>query len=224
MPRSRHTPIEKLALISDFERSGLSAKAFGKQHELGEKTIKQWLLRYQRDGISGLTEASKNQHYSQQFKINFVQAYLNGDGTFEELSYKNGLRSRTQLQDWIIQYNRDQTVTASPSRKQVPTMSRKTTFKERIEIVEWITKEDHSYSEAAEHFNVSYQQARLWALKAKEKGYEALVDKRGHHKSEAELTDIDKANLRIRQLESQIKDQKLLGEFVKKYQELQHRG
>lgn len=67
MPRSRHTPTEKLALISDFERSGLSARAFGKQHELDEKTIKRWLLRYQRDGINGLTEASKNQHYSQQF-------------------------------------------------------------------------------------------------------------------------------------------------------------
>jgi len=224
MPRSRHTPTEKLALITDFENSSLSVKAFSKQHGLDEKTIKRWLLRFQRDGIKGLTEASKNQRYSQQFKINLVRAYLNGEGTIDELSYKNGLRSLTQLQNWIIQYNRDQTVTASPSRKQAPTMSRKTTFKERIEIVEWIAKGNHSYSEAAEHFNVSYQQARLWAIKAKEKGYEALVDNRGHHKSEAELTDIDKANLRIRQLESQIKDQKLLEEFVKKYQELQRRG
>ncbi|EPD24743.1 helix-turn-helix domain-containing protein [Lactiplantibacillus plantarum] len=39
-------------------------------------------------------------------------------------------------------------------------MSRKTTFNERVTILEWINKGNHSYSEAAEHFNVSYQQAR----------------------------------------------------------------
>ncbi|WP_420843325.1 helix-turn-helix domain-containing protein, partial [Lacticaseibacillus camelliae] len=30
-----------------------------------------------------------------------------------------------------------------------------------------MTKYKHSYSEAAEHFQVSYQQARSWVLKAK---------------------------------------------------------
>ncbi|WP_459783045.1 helix-turn-helix domain-containing protein, partial [Pediococcus ethanolidurans] len=67
-----------------------------------------------------------------------------------------------------------------PSRKQVPTMSRKTTFEERIEIVEYVTKDKHSYSEAAEHFQVSYQQARLWVRKAESNGYPALMDNRGH--------------------------------------------
>lgn len=70
----------------------------------------------------------------------------------------------------------------------------------------------------------SPQQARSWAIKAKEKGFEALVDNRGHRKPESELTELDKANLRIRQLESQIKDQQLLEAFIKKYQELQHKG
>lgn len=69
------------------------------------------------------------------------------------------------------------TLTASPSRKQVPTMSRKTTFEERIEIVEYVTKHKHSYTEAAEYFQVSYQQARSWVIKAQERGYKALVDK-----------------------------------------------
>lgn len=68
-------------------------------------------------------------------------------------------------------------------------MSRKTTFEERIEVVEYVTKNKHSYAEAAEHFQVSYQQARSWVLKAKDGGYEALIDNRGHHKAQADLTE-----------------------------------
>lgn len=103
-------------------------------------------------------------------------------------------------------------------------MSRKTTFEERISIVEYATKDKHSYTETAEHFGVSYQQARSWVLKAQHGGYEALVDNRGHHKIQSELTDLDRANLRIRELESQIEDQKLYVAFIKKYQELQRKG
>ncbi|MDO7794864.1 IS66 family insertion sequence element accessory protein TnpA [Lactiplantibacillus plantarum] len=220
MPRSRYTLAEKLALITELQSSSLSITAFSKQHGLDYHTIGQWELRLQRDSINGLIAITKNQHYSKAFKQMIIHAYLNGEGTLQELTNKYQMRSTSQLRNWLIK----QTVTASPSRKQVPKMSRKTTFNERVEIVEWINKGNHSYSEAAEHFNVSYQQARSWALKAQAKGFEALVDNRGYRKPESELTDLDKANLRIRQLESQIKDQQLLEAFIKKYQELQRKG
>lgn len=103
-------------------------------------------------------------------------------------------------------------------------MRRKTTLEERIKVVEYVTKHKHSYTEAAEHFQVSYQQARSWVIKAKNGGYEALVDNRGHHKEQSELTDLDKANLRIRQLEAELKDKELVEKFAKKLLELQRRG
>lgn len=40
MPRFRHTPAEKLALITDFQSSGLSISAFSKQHELSCYSIR----------------------------------------------------------------------------------------------------------------------------------------------------------------------------------------
>lgn len=83
-------------------------------------------------------------------------AYLNGEGSIEELISKFSLRSRKQLIVWFNKYNGDKTLTASPFRKKVPVMSRKTTFEERIEIVKWITKGNHSYAEVADHFQVSY--------------------------------------------------------------------
>lgn len=57
------------------------------------------MLCYQRDGIDGLAEATKNQHYSQTFKQKIIRAYLNGEGTIQGLTNKYGLRSTSQLRN-----------------------------------------------------------------------------------------------------------------------------
>jgi transposase-like protein len=224
MPRSKFTALEKLKLIEEFQQSGIPNATFARQHGIDKKALERWSKRYQRDGLEGLEEAKKNNHYSKDLKLAVVFAYLNGEGTFTELADRYGLRNSTQAKVWVAKYNEDKPLTASPSRKQVPTMPKKTTFEERIEVVEYVVKHKHSYAEAAEHFQVSYQQARSWVLKAKNGGYEALVDNRGHHKDESELTDLDKANLRIRQLEAELKDKELVEQFAKKLLELQRKG
>ncbi|WP_127850219.1 helix-turn-helix domain-containing protein [Lacticaseibacillus hulanensis] len=224
MPRSKRTALEKLKLLEEFQESGLPRATFARQHGIDRSTITRWSMRYQRDGLEGLEEAKKNIHYSKELKHTVVLAYLNGEGTYEELTDIYGLRNSGQAKVWVNKYNGDKPLTASPSRKQVPTMRRKTTLEERIEVVEYVTKHKHSYTEAAEHFQVSYQQARSWVIKAKNGGYEALADNRGHHKEQFELTELDKANLRIRQLEAELKDKELVEKFAKKLLELQRRG
>lgn len=185
--------------------------------------MQSWQLPYEREGVAGLEGTSTNQHYSKELKLSSVPAYLNGEGSMSELAMRFGLRSHAQLSNWVTMYNWDnQFLTASPSRKQVPTMSRKTPFEERIEVVEYITKAKHSYTETEAHFDVSYQQARSWAIKAREGGYEALVDNRDHHKDYRDLTVLDKAKLRIRQLEAELKDKELVEAFAKKLLGLRH--
>lgn len=224
MSRTKYSALEKLHLLEEFRNSGQSVKAFSRPRGLGNQTLQNWQSRYERDGIEGLKEARENNHYSKELKLCAVLAYLNGEGSLSEVTMRFGLRSHKQLQDWVNLYNGDKTLTASPFRKQVPIMSRKTTREERIEVVEYVTEGKHSYTEAATHFAVSYQQARSWVLKAREGGYEALTDNRGKHKDQKELTELDKANLRIRQLESELKDKKLIEAFAKKLLELQHKG
>ena len=224
MPRSKFTALEKLKLLEEFKESDLPRATFAKQHGIGKDSFKRWLMRYERDGLEGLEEARKNIHYSKELKETVVFAYLKGEGTFAEVAHKYGLRQAAQAKVWVDKYNGDKPLTASPSRKQVPNMPKKTTFEERIEVVEYVVKHKHSYAETAEHFQVSYQQARSWVLKAKNGGYEALVDNRGHHKDESELTDLEKANLRIRQLEAELKDKELVEQFAKKLLELQRKG
>lgn len=225
MSKVKFSATEKLELINEFEASGQTNIGFAKEHGLADKeAVSRWRALYKRDGFDGLKESKGCRRYSEIFKLQVVYAFLNGEGSQREVAMKYGLRSATQVNYWVSRYNRDKTVTATPSRKQVPTMSRKTTLAERIEVVEYITKQNHSYNEAAEHYGVSYQQARSWMLRAKKGGYDALEDRRGHRKPQRELTDLDKANLRIKQLEGQVADMELLKEFVKKFQELQHKG
>ena len=100
MPRSRYSAVEKLALITEFQNANLSAGAFGKQYGMEARTIERWSLRYQQADIDGLTEVTKNKHYSQAFKLMLVQEYLNGQGSLRMLAHKHGLRSHEQLRDW----------------------------------------------------------------------------------------------------------------------------
>lgn len=224
MPRSRHTVLEKLAILEELNQSKNGLRPVANRHGIDHKTLERWRNRYLRDGIDGLKEARCNKHYTQELKLTVVQAYLTGEGTYDELVNRYGLRNSAQAKDWVRKYNGDNTLTASPSRKQVPKMSRKTTLEERIEIVEYVTQGKHKYTEAAEHFQVSYQQVRSWVLKARDGGYEALVDNRGHHKQQAELTENDKLKLEIRRLKAQLEDKEHVEAFAKKLLELQRKG
>lgn len=224
MPRIRRMAEEKLAILEELKHSGIGVSSFSKQCGVDRNTLKSWQDRYARAGLEGLQETPGNKHYPALLKHTAVLAYQAGEGSLAELTIRFGLRSTKQLRDWISRYNGDKPLTASPSRKQVPTMSRKTTFEERIKVVEYVTKDKHSYAEAAEHFQVSYQQARSWVLKAKDGGYEALTDNRGHRKAEVNLSETDKLKLEVRQLKAELRDKELIEAFAKKLLELQHKG
>ncbi len=53
---------------------------------------------YFRDGIDGLKEAQKNNHYTKKLKLTVVYAYLNGEGTYTELALRYGLRGEAHAE------------------------------------------------------------------------------------------------------------------------------
>ena len=59
------------------------------------------------------------------------------------------------------------------------TKGRKTTFEERVEIVQYCIAHDRNYAQTAEQYQVSYQQARNYIVKYEAGGVEALRDNRG---------------------------------------------
>ena len=218
MPRTKFTPHEKLAIIQELSRTKLTKEAYLKSYGISGVTIRRWQTFYEQSGIEGLEERHNWTRYSIETKQQAVVAYLNNEGSLIEISHRFGLRSKTQLKDWIkkFQYNgTNQTLTVTPSRKQVRIMSRKTTFEERIKIVEYVTAGKHTYLQASEHFEVSYQQVRSWVLKSEKDGYIALKDGRGRTKSVDEMTEVERLKLENRQLKTKLKEQEVLDLFGK---------
>ncbi|MGO5549754.1 helix-turn-helix domain-containing protein [Wansuia hejianensis] len=72
------------------------------------------------------------------------------------------------------------------------TKGRKTTFDERVEIVQYCIAHNHNYAKTSEQFEISYQQVRNYTIKYEKQGVEALRDRRGKRKPEAEMSELEK--------------------------------
>ena len=69
---------------------------------------------------------------------------------------------------------------------------RKTTINERKEIVEYCLLHNRDYKGTAEKYEVSYNQVYTWVRKYDANGEDALIDKRGHHKLDEEVDELEK--------------------------------
>lgn len=75
--------------------------------------------------------------------------------------------------------------------------SKKTTYEERIEILEYISNHNLSYKDAAETFNVSYNNVYSWFQRYIKFGPKALEDDRGKQKASDVQTDAEQSKAEI---------------------------
>ncbi|MFR8087093.1 MAG: helix-turn-helix domain-containing protein [Lachnospirales bacterium] len=68
---------------------------------------------------------------------------------------------------------------------------RKTTFDERVEVVQYCITHGYNYTETSEKYGISYQQARNYTIKYESGGVEALKDRRGKRKAPEEMNEND---------------------------------
>lgn len=98
---------------------------------------------------------------------------------------------------------------------------RKTAIEERKEIVDYCIGHNNDYKGTASKFDVSYSQVYFWVRKYREDGEDGLKDKRGHHKSDEEVDELERLRRENQRLKKQLEERDMLCELLKKVKELE---
>ena len=103
------------------------------------------------------------------------------------------------------------------------TKGRKTTFDERVEIVQYCISHDHNYAETAEKYQISYQQARSYTVKYETGGVEALQDNRGKRKNPDAMSELERLRAEVKILKAEKERAEMEASFLKKLDEIERR-
>lgn len=164
----------------------------------------------------------KNKIYSLEFKIEAVQAYVRGEGSYRDLCERFGISHNDVLRKWVLWYNGHREIKERSSAKGeiYMTKGRKTTQEERAKIVAFCIEHNYDYGLTVETYKVSYQQIYAWVRKYEEGGVDKLKDNRGRTKPAEEMTEIEKLKAEMKILEAKNRQLEIENEFIKKLQEL----
>lgn len=223
--KSKYTMDEKVQAVEDY----LSGKRSRSQicTDLGgisTRTIQDWAKIYAKYGIGGFIPKKQNSSYTEEFKMNVVEGYINGDGSSIELALIYNISSGL-LRKWIKLYNSDMKLKDYNPKPEVymAEARRKTSMEERIEIVEYCIENDRNYKDTAVKYSVSYSQIYSWVKKYNATGKGGLTDKRGFRKSDDEIDELEKLRRENKRLKSQLEERDMTVELLKKVKEFERR-
>ena len=200
-----------------------SMKTIAQRLGIAFQSFKQWVKNYEAMGIDAF-KTNHNKHYSKTEKEQAVAAYLAGEGSHIEICQKFKILSTSQLKSWIKKYNGHEELKASGTGGlTIMTKGRKTSFEERIEIVEYCIAHDHNYTATAEKYEISYQQARNYTVKYEDGGVDALQDRRGKRKSEDMMSELERLRAEVKLLKAEKKRAEMEASFLKKLDEIERR-
>ena len=98
---------------------------------------------------------------------------------------------------------------------------RKTTIDERKDIVKYCIEHNRDYKGTAALFDVSYSQVYSWVKKYAATGEEGLTDKRGRHKTDDEVDELELLRRENLRLKRQLEEKDMVVELLKKVKEFE---
>ena len=98
---------------------------------------------------------------------------------------------------------------------------RKTTQEERKEITGYCIAHNKDYKGTAALYNVSYSQVYNWTRKYLSEGEGSLVDKRGRHKTDDEVGELERLRRENLRLKRQLEERDMVVELLKKVKEFE---
>lgn len=215
----RWTVEEKLEAVLKYLDGNFSKTAIANQVGCHPTIIRKWVSAYRQDGIQGLEKKRTKVKYSPAFKNKLINEVQNGL-TQTEVMRKYNLSSSSLLALWIKEY----TSGIKPSSKGRYSMNkgRKTTFEERLKIVQYALDNQKDYQLAADKHQVSYQQVYGWVRKYELNGQDGLVDRRGHKsKPNEKMTDFERLEEALKVEQRNSRRLQMENDYLKKLNEIE---
>ena len=223
MAKSPHTPEFRTKVSQEYLDGFGSYDHLAAKYDIGRKTLQQWVAKYKIYGIEAFINKNGNASYSSEFKVMCVEAVLSGEGSVDDIVAKYNISAREVLRRWIKSYNANRELKDYNPKREVymATARRKTTLEERKEIVNYCIKHHRNYKETAGIYDVSYSQVYSWVKKFDNEGEDSLVDKRGRHKKDDEVDELERLRRENIRLKRQLEEKDMLTELLKKVQEFE---
>ena len=226
--KNKYTKETKLKAIQEYINGVKSISEISNKLECHQRTILKWVKLYKGCGESIFDDKKNNQSYAKEFKEQIVKEYLEGKGSLLDLMVKYNIFSDSTILNWISKYTNGIILTDYKPISEVYTMkSRKVSYEERIEIVNYCIANNNDYKGTADKYNVPYYQVYTWVQKVKENGYESLVPKKKGPKQKNLVepqTNEELLQLEIERLRREKERLELEVEVLKKKHRLQKRA
>ncbi len=219
---------EFIIKICEEYLSGNSSKAelcnkYDIPYKKGYSMFDDWLPRYLENGADAFRSPAGNKVYLSSDKLSAVEEYIEGKGSLRTIAAKYGIPSKESLRQWVLLYNANRVLQDYNPKREVymAEARRKTTIDERNEIVDYCINHNRDYKGTASIYNVSYSQVYSWVKKFDDCGTEGLIDKRGRHKTDDEVDELERLRRENTRLKRQLQEKDMLAELLKKVQEFE---
>ena len=223
MSRKKFTEEQKIQLARAYVDGKGSYASLAKEIGAGKTSLLRWVAKYREQGESGFYRDKGNARYTKEYKTKCVEAVLRGEGSVREIVSKYNISHESVLRDGIMRYNANMELKDYVPRREVymAEARRKTTLEERKEIVAYCIAHGNDYKGTAALYDVSYSQVYSWVKKYRENGEDGLTDRRGHHKSDEEVDELERLCRENLRLKRQLEERDMLVELLKKVKEFE---
>lgn len=184
-----------------------------------------WVRQYKANGTDAFLYKHKNKAYSKELKLTADEEYIDGKGSVLEICLKHGISDSKVLRKWISLYNSDIELKDYNPKQEVymAESKRKTTIDERKDIVRYCIDHNRDCKGTATKYDVSYSQVYNWVRKYDVAGTDGLMDKRGCHKADDEVDELEKLRRENKRLKRQLEEKDMTVELLKKVKEFERR-
>jgi Transposase. len=212
-----------LARVEEYLSGQGSYRLIAVANGISHKTLEDWVHNYKEQGAVAFAERKGNAKYSKEFKTRCVEAVLKGEGSADDIVAKYNISNKSVLLSWIKRYNANMELKDYDPKREVymAESRRKTTLAERKEIVEYCISHGLDYKNAAAFYDVSYNQVYTWVKKYTTDGEAGLTDRRGHHKTDEEVDELERLRRENVRLKRQLEERDMLVELLKKVKEFE---